>query len=73
MLVQTLLLNSPFRTKIGPCQWERVWTPEAFHPEILTMRHSDRLAQSACAFARKFDRAIDEDILVSLAEANRND
>lgn len=72
MIMQTLLLNSPFREKnIGQSLWEIVWQPDAFHPNILTMADRDRLMQSTAFFARKFDESVDPGILEFLAQQIR--
>ena len=37
--------------------------PQVCHPYILTMEDYERLCQSDCWYARKFDEAVDSDIL----------
>lgn len=68
-VVQTLLANSPFRDTLGPCQWHAEWQPGAPHPETLTMRDQLTLVCSDRLFARKFDEAVDCDILHELAQS----
>jgi hypothetical protein len=70
-VVQCLVMNSPFARTVGPLSREMVWLPEAYHPATLLSEHEQRLLQSTKLFARKFDAAVDADILTTLARRIR--
>lgn len=67
-LMQTLAMNGPFSDTVTfDNRREIVWTGQP-HPETLTMRHLSRLESSKAFFARKFDEAVDREVLFALAE-----
>ena len=74
-LVQNIIQDSPFQdTVISECKHEILWCnpgdplSTTAHPNILTMKNQDILTRSKAFFARKFDRAIDQEILQVLAQ-----
>lgn len=67
-LIQTLAMNGPFRDTVTfDNRREILWNGGA-HPETLTMHHLERLESSTAFFARKFDEAVDADVLLALAK-----
>jgi hypothetical protein len=70
-VVQCLVMNSPFAHTVGPLSREMIWLPEAYHPATLLAEHAQRLLHSTKPFARKFDAAVDVEILKTLARRIR--
>ena len=69
LLMQTLAMNGPFSDTVTFDNRRKIlWTGRP-HPETITMRHLSRLAGSKALFARKFDEAVDREVLFALAEA----
>lgn len=68
LVMQTLLLNGPFRDKQAPHYGRAIRLVEpAPHPVVLTMNDLDYLRGSPALFARKFRHGQDADILHTLA------
>lgn len=62
-LVNTLLMNSPFRNMIINDNYRYIDRSNGgSHPRVLTMADLDGLQHSSCLFARKFDPNIDKQI-----------
>ena len=70
LLFQTTIMNSPFRDSVvGDAKRLIMWPPEASpHPLVLTTRDWPRLMEADHYFARKFDTAIDADVIARLTE-----
>ncbi len=69
---QTLLYNSDFRNQMVNDNLRYTnWTPGTASPKILTMDNANELSASDKLFARKFDAAIDKDVLDFLDNAGR--
>lgn len=67
LLIPSLLLNSPFSNAIINNNLRYItWTPGSPHPKILTMEDFPGIQESNCFFARKFDYAIDRQIVNKL-------
>ena len=63
-LFNTLIMNSEFRPKVINKNYRYIdWSEGAWHPKILTVNDFDKLKQSDCFFARKFDLTVDTKIL----------
>jgi hypothetical protein len=61
--IQTILYNSPFKNKIENNNYRYIdWSAQKASPKTLTMADADKLINSPCLFARKFDLATDRDI-----------
>lgn len=61
---QTIIMNSEFRDKIiSDTMTYTSWQNNSAHPEILNVSHFERLSQSSCLYARKFDTTEDRGIL----------
>ncbi len=74
-LVQNIIQDSPFLDTVIPyCKHEILWCnpgdplSATAHPNTLTMYNQDVLTRSKAFFARKFDRSIDQEILLFLAQ-----
>ena len=68
LVMQTLLLNGPFRDRQAPDYGRAIRLVEpAAHPAVLTMADWDFLHTAPALFARKFDATIDSQILHKLA------
>ena len=65
MLLQTILMNSPGakRAVNEPLHFLKWPPPGASSPYVLTMRELDALAAAPELFARKFDEAVDSEVL----------
>ena len=77
MLVQNLIMSSPFKDKaVSCCKHEIIWRhadePRASsaRPNILTIRDLPMIEVSDAYFARKFDHEVDRQILETLASRN---
>jgi hypothetical protein len=68
LFFQTILLNSPLAATIVDDHRQYVKWRGGASPAILTIADLDDLLASRCLFARKFDYAVDEDILDRLDE-----
>lgn len=71
MFFQTVIMNSSFKDKVvnnylREIEWEG---GDGTHPIFFTASHFDRLKNSTNLFARKFDTAVDEEIL-EMIESN---
>ncbi len=64
LILQTLVANSPFRSRLAPSYGRAIIWPG---PKTLTIDDGDWLEQSSALFARKFDWVQDADILHRLA------
>ena len=74
LLMQCLIMNSPFVATLVPNdRRETIWNQGARNPELLTMGHLRMLEASTAWFARKFDDAVDGDILPHLARRLQHD
>lgn len=62
LIYQTVLLNSPFRSRIVNDNKRYVDFEDA-HPRVLTKNDYQKLKNSGKLFARKFNPAVDKDIL----------
>jgi hypothetical protein len=60
---QTLVMNSPFRDRITDPLRYIAWDGDSDNPRILTMADLDALMASSSLFARKFDPAVDAEVL----------
>ncbi|MDJ0799828.1 MAG: beta-1,6-N-acetylglucosaminyltransferase [Calothrix sp. MO_167.B12] len=61
---QTIIMNSPFKEQIiSNYMTYTLWLDSSDHPEILDVSHFDKLSQSSCLYARKFDANKDSKIL----------
>jgi Core-2/I-Branching enzyme len=70
MLLQTILMNSPGAERVvnEPLHFQK-WPPlGAFSPSVLTVRELDALAAAPELFARKFDEAVDAEVLDAVDE-----
>lgn len=67
LILQTLALNSPFRDRIAGHYGREIYWPG---PRVLTRDDLPVLTRSEALFARKFDAAVDEQVLRELAAAN---
>lgn len=68
LFFQALVMNSPYRnTLMEHYGREIIWPGNTASPKTLTMEDYGRLSASPALFARKFDEAVDRQILVSLA------
>lgn len=67
MFFQTVLMNSPFRGTVVP-DFRRFIPPfpGKSHPRILTMQDFDEMQASGFMFARKFDPAVDAEVMSRL-------
>lgn len=64
---QTILMNSPLKTKIiNELLWHIDWPWKASHPKILVAEDYEAMRTSGKFFARKFDSTIDQVILDKL-------
>lgn len=72
--LQSVLMNSPFRTKVVRDSKRLILWPEEGSPNplILTMRHWLQLTSPDCFFARKFDPAVDKDVIEALKNRVRS-
>ena len=75
LFIQTAIINSPFKntlyTKGGVSSNMRMiewWPDNPDNPHIFTMADYDRLSSSDCLFARKFDSAVDGEIIRRISE-----
>lgn len=69
--IQTILYNSPFKDKIINNNYRYIdWSEQKASPKTLTMADADKLTNSPCLFARKFDLATDPEIFDYLDRAN---
>jgi hypothetical protein len=56
--IQTILYNSPFKNKIVNNNYRYIdWSEQKASPKTLTMSDADKLLNSPCLYARKFDPA----------------
>jgi hypothetical protein len=60
---QTLIMNSPFRDRVADPLRYIAWDGDSDNPRILTMADFDALMASPSLFARKFDPAVDAEVL----------
>ncbi len=60
---QTILLNSPFADRVVNDNLRYIDWSISRHPEILHIPDLEKLAQTHCLIARKFDISLDPDIL----------
>ncbi|MFN6567620.1 beta-1,6-N-acetylglucosaminyltransferase [Dendronalium sp. ChiSLP03b] len=61
---QTIIMNSPFKEKIiNNCMTYTQWLDSSDSPEILGINDFNKLSQSSCLYARKFDASQDSQIL----------
>jgi hypothetical protein len=61
---QTILVNSEHREQLVPHNLHAIfWGPDSHHPRTLTCDDLDRLRDSDCFFARKFDTRADPQVL----------
>jgi hypothetical protein len=68
LFFQALVMNSPYRNTLTEHYGrEIIWPGGTASPKTLTMEDYERLSASPALFARKFDEAVDRQILVSLA------
>lgn len=68
--IQVLIMNGPFRQTAAPAYRRFVkWEENRAHPETLTMRHLDEIRRSGAFFARKFDPAVDAQVMEALLRA----
>jgi len=64
LIIQTLVRNGPWRDRVAPHYGREIVWPG---PKVMTMSDWPRLQQSPAFFARKFDPAVDEQIIATLA------
>lgn len=65
----TIVMNSPFRNRLGTDDRRYVnWAEGGDNPRILTSRDLPALLSSGALFARKFDPAVDADVLDRIDE-----
>jgi hypothetical protein len=68
LFFQTLVMNSPYRNSLAEHYGrEIIWPGDTASPKTLCMEDYERLSASPGLFARKFDEAVDRQVLVSLA------
>jgi Core-2/I-Branching enzyme len=68
LFFQALIMNSGYRNSLVEHYGrEIVWASRTASPKTLGMEDYDLLSASSALFARKFDEAVDREILVSLA------
>lgn len=77
LLVQTVLLNSPFIKDVSELQYGNLrfikWKERDINsPEILTIKDLDKLQNTNKLFARKFDETIDKKIVESILKERNN-
>jgi len=67
MIIQTILLNSPYRNDIvnNPLRFID-WESGPQYPRIFTTEDADRLLKSDNFFARKFDSTVDKQVLETI-------
>lgn len=75
LLIQNIIQDSPFQETVVPerkheIMWCNPGDPlsASAHPNVLTIRDQSLLTSSDAFFARKFDRSVDQDILLFLAD-----
>ncbi len=67
MIMQTILLNSPYRNDIVNDTLRFIdWNTGPEHPRILRAEDTERLMSSGHYFARKFDSSVDNEVLHNL-------
>jgi hypothetical protein len=73
MWSQSTIMNSPFRASVvADSKRLMLWLREgASNPLVLTMRDWDKITFPNYFFARKFDPAIDKEVIVKLADRVR--
>ena len=63
-LFNTIIMNSDFRNNVINNNYRYIdWSEKKPHPKILTHKDFEKLKQSDCFFARKFDLTVDSKIL----------
>ena len=69
LFFQTLLVNSELRNRIvnDDLRYTR-WTATGSGPEVLGVDDFDRLRDTECLFARKFDQGVDGRVLELIEE-----
>lgn|SRR5215831_75874 len=68
LFFQALIMNSGYRSsRAAHYGREIIWPVRSASPKTLGMEDYDRLSASPALFARKFDEAVDRQILLSLA------
>jgi hypothetical protein len=74
MWSQSIIMNSPFRDSVVfDAKRLMLWPQEgASNPLVLTMRDWDKITSPNYFFARKFDPAIDKEVIVKLADRVRS-
>ena len=63
IFLQTVLMNSALRDRVANESVHHIEWPGGSHPRTFTSADFDRLAASGKPFARKFDVAVDKEIL----------
>jgi hypothetical protein len=67
IIIATILMNSPYRNKVINENYRYVvFSGDDGHPDFLTMNDYDKLTNSKMLFARKFDPAVDAEVLNKL-------
>ncbi|MDO5103275.1 MAG: beta-1,6-N-acetylglucosaminyltransferase [Lautropia sp.] len=68
VMVQSFIMNSPFADTVQNRHVHEVdWRDGGSHPKVFTMEDLPRLEASEQLFARKFDPAVDAEVLKALA------
>ena len=68
LILQTLAVNGPYRDRVAAHYGREIIWPG---PRLLTAADLPRLTATRSWFGRKFDAAVDADVLLALAAANR--
>lgn len=67
IIIATILMNSPYRDKIINENYRYViFSGDDGHPDFLTMNDYEKIISSEMLFARKFDPAVDAEVLNKL-------
>lgn len=68
MVMQTLIMNSPFRDTTTDHRRCILWEPHTPHPITLRREHLPKLLEHPAYFARKFDAEVDREVLEALRD-----
>lgn len=63
VFVQTIVMNSPFRSSVHPAMRRVEWRGADVHPWVYQMEDYNIIFNSDCLFARKFDETVDAEII----------
>ena len=71
-IFQSIIMASPFKDKVINKNYRYiVWPPKAVRPKVLVSGDFEKIMESDCLFARKFDINTDENILNLLDSINK--